>query len=115
MRMPRTCAQWMLYRLVLLAWGAVLIAGAALAWKFISERGFRLPAIPGAMNCYENTMKTPCFGCMEVSRYRLRISPFAQVFGRIEPYFSGYYPRAFATCTSWPCSLFFDIHCCLLN
>ena len=67
MRMPRTCAQWMLYRLVLLAWGAVLIAGAALAWKFISERGFSLPAIPGAMNCYENTMKTPCFGCMEVS------------------------------------------------
>ena len=52
MRMPRTCAQWMLYRLVLLAWGAVLIAGAVLAWKFISERGFRLPAIPGAMKCY---------------------------------------------------------------
>ena len=51
MRMQRTqCAQWMLwYRLVLFAWTAVLIAGGAVAWKFISERGFHLPAIPGAM------------------------------------------------------------------
>jgi hypothetical protein len=42
------------YRLVLFAWTAVLIAGGAVAWKFISKRGFHLPAIPGAMKCHEN-------------------------------------------------------------
>ena len=48
------CAQWMLwYRLVLFAWSAVLIAGGAVAWKFISERGFHVPAIPGAMKQHE--------------------------------------------------------------
>ena len=48
------CAQWMLwYRLVLFSWSAVLIAGGAVAWKFISERGFHVPAIPGAMKQHE--------------------------------------------------------------
>ena len=48
------CAQWMLwYRLVLFAWSAVLIAGGAVAWKFISERGFHLPPIPGTMKRHE--------------------------------------------------------------
>ena len=39
--------------LVLFAWSAVLIAGSAVAWKFISERGFHVPAIPGAMKQHE--------------------------------------------------------------